>query len=719
MHATSLRSTPIIAATLLIVSMLMPAPVRSAPLAPHVATTPVLLVVNNTPSAPFGDYLAALLDYEGLQLYTKAPLADVTPSLLSQYQLVILAETVLTPLQVTTIKNYVTGGGRLIAMKPDPQLNDLFGLGVAASTLSSGYVKFTPTAQVRGVAVAADLVQESLQVFAPIDRYALDIDATEIARLYSDALTPTPYPAVAAKGNAVAFTYDLARNVAYTRQGRPTGETKAGVPVSITQQLYDGWVNLDRVAIPQADEQTRLFARLVESLVNDRMPLPRTWYFPQRAKTMLMTASSAHVNPTSYFLDVASAVSNNGGGATFYVSIADTLSPTLTQILTGTGHNISPLMMAYREDFNESFNITSIEDGFIKVTQRFTTTFPAFPLMSYRSDLDDWKGWSTAADLAAQRGYGMDLNVRHYGQWLQRSNGAWVQGHITGGTRPLPYVSSDGRVIPVFQQPVQLDFQQLFDQVIGSIEKRSAEETLAVFDEAVLRSQNGDYAALVTHVQTDYAYVSPVVGDAIARAREGGALMMNVDRWHAFTLARQAVRYTDNAWNPVLRQLSFSASVSNTGNLSVTSMLPTAFSASSLVSVTVDGQVVPFDIALLKQDPRALFDLTAGEHAVVAYYAVDDALSSVSAANSSPKSLFTTVHFTATVSPATNATYVWNFGDGTFGTGAFTSHTYTIWPPGGVLTATVRAANGLGSVTATTAVRLQLPARVRLPLVSR
>lgn len=719
MHATSLRTSPLVTAALLIVSMLIPTAARSAPLAPQVAATPVLLVVNNTPAAPFGDYLAALLDYEGLQIYTKAPLADVTPSLLSQYQLVILAETILTPQQDADITNYVNGGGRLIAMRPDAQINDLFGLGAATSPLASGYVKFTPSAAVRGVFVAADLAQESLQVFAPINRYSLDIDATEIARIYSDALTPTPYPAIAAKGNAVAFTYDLARNVAYTRQGRSTGETNAGVPVSITQQLYDGWVSLDRVAIPQADEQTRLFARLVESLVNDRMPLPRTWYFPQRARTMLMTASSAHANPGSYFTDVASAVSNNGGGVTFYISIADTLAPTLTQILTGTGHSISPLMMSYREDFNEAFNITSIEDGFIKVTNRFTTTYPSFPLRSYRSDLDDWKGWSTAADLASQRGYGMDLSVRHFGRWLQRGDGTWVHGHITGGTRPLPYVSADGRVIPVFQQPVQLDFQQLFEQVVGSIEQRSAENTLAVFDTAVLRSQNSDYAALVTHVQTDYSYVAPVVGDALARAREGGAMLMNVDRWHEFALARQAVRYTDVAWNSAQRQLTFSAAVSNTGNLSVTTMLPTAFGASSLISVTVNGQVVPFDIQLLKQDPRAFFDLLAGEHTVVAYYAQDVALTGAAASNSSPRPLFDTVYFTATVAPLTNATYVWNFGDGTFGSGAFVSHRYTAWPPGGVLTASVRAANGMGAVTATTAVRLQLPARARLPLVTR
>ena len=40
------------------------------------------------------------------------------------------------------------------------------------------------------------------------------------------------------------------------------------------------WVDLSKMAIPQADEQQRLLANLILAMNVDRKPLPRFWYFP-------------------------------------------------------------------------------------------------------------------------------------------------------------------------------------------------------------------------------------------------------------------------------------------------------------------------------------------------------------------------------------------------------------------------------------------------------
>ena len=47
--------------------------------------------------------------------------------------------------------------------------------------------------------------------------------AVTLAQLYSNATTATAFPAVVtdATGRGTAFTYDLAANVVYTRQGNP------------------------------------------------------------------------------------------------------------------------------------------------------------------------------------------------------------------------------------------------------------------------------------------------------------------------------------------------------------------------------------------------------------------------------------------------------------------------------------------------------------------
>src|SRR5438477_464633 len=72
--------------------------------------------------------------------------------------------------------------------------------------------------------VGAGITPQTLQVHGLADRYAL-AGAASLASLYSSATASTPYPAATLNrygaGYAAAFAYDLARSVAYTRQGNP------------------------------------------------------------------------------------------------------------------------------------------------------------------------------------------------------------------------------------------------------------------------------------------------------------------------------------------------------------------------------------------------------------------------------------------------------------------------------------------------------------------
>src|SRR4029453_1741654 len=124
-------------------------------------------------------------------------------------------------------------------------------------------------------------------------RYTLN-GATAIATLYSNATTATVNPAATTRtvgnGRAVAFTYDLAKSVIYTRQGNPawSGQERDGLVPIRSDDLYFGakagdvqpdWVDLNKVAIPQADEQQRLLWNIVLNTNASKKPLPRFWYF--------------------------------------------------------------------------------------------------------------------------------------------------------------------------------------------------------------------------------------------------------------------------------------------------------------------------------------------------------------------------------------------------------------------------------------------------------
>ena len=124
---------------------------------------------------------------------------------------------------------------------------------------------------------------------------------------------PRSNPAVTIKnvgangGQAAAFTYDLAKSIVYTRQGNPawaTQERDGYAPIRSDDKFYGNansdpqpdWVDLTKVAIPQADEQQRLLANLIIEMNRDKKPLPRFWYFPNGKKAVVIMTGDDHGN---------------------------------------------------------------------------------------------------------------------------------------------------------------------------------------------------------------------------------------------------------------------------------------------------------------------------------------------------------------------------------------------------------------------------------------
>ena len=106
-------------------------------------------------------------------------------------------------------------------------------------------------------------------------------------------------------GQAAAFTYDLARSVVYTRQGNPAwaGQARDGLSPIRSDDLFYGaasfdpqpdWVDLNKVAIPQADEQQRLLANLIIRMNYNKKPLPRFWYFPRSLAAVVVMTGDDH-----------------------------------------------------------------------------------------------------------------------------------------------------------------------------------------------------------------------------------------------------------------------------------------------------------------------------------------------------------------------------------------------------------------------------------------
>ena len=56
------------------------------------------------------------------------------------------------------------------------------------------------------------------------------------------------------------------------------------------------WVDLNKVQIPQADEQQRLLVNLIEQMNLDKKPLPKFWYFPRGEKAVVVMTGDDHAS---------------------------------------------------------------------------------------------------------------------------------------------------------------------------------------------------------------------------------------------------------------------------------------------------------------------------------------------------------------------------------------------------------------------------------------
>ncbi|MGL6269453.1 MAG: DUF4082 domain-containing protein, partial [Chitinophagaceae bacterium] len=225
---------------------------------------PILVI--SSASNPFSRYSIEILRAEGINSFDAKDIAQITQSDLDNHDVIILGEILLSPAQVALLTTWVNAGGTLIAFKPDPKLNGLMGINAFTGTLADKYLLVNTA-----VAPGTGIVNETIQFHGSANLHTLN-GATSLATLYSSATTATSNPAVTTinvgsnGGKAIAFTYDLARSIVYTRQGNPAwaGQSRDGEsgPIRSNNLFFPDYIDFNKIAIPQADEQQHLLSNI-------------------------------------------------------------------------------------------------------------------------------------------------------------------------------------------------------------------------------------------------------------------------------------------------------------------------------------------------------------------------------------------------------------------------------------------------------------------------
>ena len=542
---------------------------------------PILVIAD--PADPFGRYYAEILTAEGLNAFDVRDIGQVSDATLSGYSVAILAPATPTASQAASLSAWVQGGGNLIAMRPGAALAGLLGLGSDGGDLDDGYIR-VDTASGPGAGITGD----TMQFHGRADRWTL-AGAAKVADLYGNPTAATPHPAVTlhsvgtAGGQAAAFTYDLARSVVQTRQGNPAwaGQKRDGQagPIRPNDMFFPDWVNLGKVAIPQADEQQRLLANLVTQMSADRLPLPRFWYFPRGERAVVvMTGDDHRGDGTVGHFDRFRALSTAGCSvadwdcvrSTSYVYSISDMTPAQVAAYQAQGFEIALHLNTGCGNHTED----SLRDDWGTQLPSFLATWPGVveAPRTNRTHCIAWSDWATQPKVEREFGIRLDTNYYYWpGDWLQNRPGVF-----TGSGIPMRFADVGGSPIDVYQATTQLTDESEID---------IPAHIAALLDGAL--GPQGWYGAFMANMHTDRDLAG---ADAIVAAAQARGVPV--------ISAEQLLDWIDGRDNSSFGGLGFDGSRLRftlhqaAGARGLEAMLPAAAPAGALSSLTLNGAPV-------------------------------------------------------------------------------------------------------------------------------
>jgi hypothetical protein len=632
---------------------------------PNVGPGGPILVVTSTAN-PFTRYYAEILRNEGVNEFALQDIGAVTATTLNAYVTVILGQMPLTAAQVDMFTQWVNAGGNLIAMRPDKQLYPLLGLAQVIETPTSpaatkdAYLLFN-----RSMRPAAGLVGETIQFHGDADFSTLT-SAQGLATLYSNATTATNFPAVTlravgtAGGHAAAFMFDLARSVVYIRQGNPawSGQERDGKAPIRSNDLYYGakvgdlqpdWIDLAKVAIPQADEQQRLLANLIfDSSISNR-PLPRFWYFPKGKKAVIVMTGDDHANGGTSgrfqkYMDASPAgcsVDNwDCVRSSSYIYPNSTLTDAQAASFQSNGFEIGVHVDTNCADWTPQ----SLENFYTSQLGTLHDTYPSlFSPVTHRVHCVVWTDYSTQPELEARLGIRLDTSYYYWPpEWLANR-----PGMFTGSGMPMRYTKMDGTMIDVYQAATQLtdESQQTFPFTVDALLNKALGPE--AYYGAFAANMHTDYNERNTDGKNSLANSNAIVSSAQSR----GVPVVSSKEMLEWLDGRNESSFSNMTWDAVGRTLSFSIVVGGGAN-NLQAMLPTRSGSLKLNSLTRAGTSVTATFDTIKGVEYAFFPAVASSYQ--ATYVVDNTPPVISNLTAKATSTSTAVMTWTTNEPATS-----------------------------------------------------------------
>jgi len=587
---------------------------------------PILVISSST--NPFSRYPVEILRAEGLNEFFAMDVTQVTAEEMNKYDVIVLGEFPVTDLFVAQLTDWVNGGGLLVAFRPDTRLGGLLGITPATGTITDGYL-LVDTESGPGTGI----VGETIQFHSAADRYTLT-GATALAMLYSDATTATAHPAVTERlvgtlgGKAYAFTYDLPKSVVYTHQGNPAwaGQKRDGKinPIRSDDMFVPpldlsgpGWIDLNKVAIPQADEQQKLLANIIIRGTMHRMVLPRFWFLPKGLKAAVVMSGDNHGDTgmvPRFDVDISMSPAS--------CSVADWECVRSTgYFFIGSSYTNEQAMYYNSIGFESALHINTgcadftpeqFESFVSGQMAAFRSTFPGVPEpTTNRNHCIAWSDWSTVAEVSAAHGIRLDVNYYYWpNDWHQNR-----VGMFTGSGNPMRFAKLDGTMIDVYQVSTPMQDEGHYPPVTSY--PAFCDELL---DNAV--GPKGYYGVFSANMHFD-THDHPGARAITRSAQARGVPVVSAKQMLTWLDGRNGSAFSNITWTADGDNYlaGFTVSVGSGAN-NLRGMLPVHSGNGELVSLTSGGISVPFTTEVIKGIEYAFFPATAGNY--VGTYGIDN-----------------------------------------------------------------------------------------------
>lgn len=617
-------------------------------------TGPILVVSAN--ANPYACYYSEILRAEGLNTFTTKDIAAVNAVELNKYTTVILGDLDPSPALVSALTTWVNNGGNLIAMRPRATLSALTGLTANAGVLGDQYLKIQDTSG-PGAGIYAT---RAIQYHGNADQWTAAPGTTVVAELFrrTGAAEPTGvgHPAVTQRtvgaGSVTAFAFDLAKSVVQTRQGNPAQANQEHDTLSYlrsTDMFYRDWVDLNRVEVPQADEQQRLLANVIELANREKAPVPRFAYFPGNAgspapeltSAVLVSTGDHHNTPQAGIVDRVTKYNANSDPAcanqatraewvqdwrcmrgTFYIWDANgeaasaTVNDWRTQgyeiarhvsqngNCTNIGPNTPPasITSTLTNVFNQSLNDFQGKYGYSPTTSRTHCMV--------------WPDFSSVASVEQSVGIRMDTNYYYLPDVWSNSYGSPLMknapGYYTGSGLPMRFADANGTMIDVYQATTQLhdEFCQTYPTQFNTMVDRAQGPEgfyAAITLNNHLDNEMGNSTGTCTRVH------QTVIQDAvIAAAKAKGVPVITAKQLLEWTDGRNQSSVTNLARNG--NNVTFTVNAHATA-ANLMTMIPTAGAGgTTLTGITRGGTPVTYTEKTVKGIEYAVFEGVSGAY---------------------------------------------------------------------------------------------------------